>query len=1416
MTPQSLRRRVSFFSLQGVVCRCMISLTLLALSIGGLPALGGAQQNCEPDGDVNQSGSVTVADALLTFEHALRLTQLSECQQRIADVFPQPIAPDDTITVADALCIFERALRLPSCLDSIPSPNQRPIANAGTDQSVDAGAVVALMGTASDPDGTIVNYLWEQTGGTAVILSGADAVTATFTAPDVAADETLTFRLTVTDNDGAEASAEVSVTVRRVNLPPVVDVVASQAVDAGAIVILMAPASDSDGMIVNYLWEQTGGTAVILSGADAVTATFTAPDVAADETLTFRLTVTDNDGAQVSGNVSVTVRPVNLPPVVSAEVMTVQQYTAAVADGADLIFLHFDLLGTAIDPDGTIVEYQWAQLGGPTVTLSGANTPAVSFTIRASLGTVRDWDVVYLDEVYSLTFRLTVTDDDGAQASDEVVVTSQPVDNLPPIVYAAVFQYFPEDLDFFVLEEDEYLMLTLSLATFAEDDELIFLIGQAFDPDGTIVGYFWEQTGGTTVSLASTNRRATVFAVPEVSEDETLTFRLTVTDSDGATAQNTVSVAVAGRPPEPGTISGTVIVGEGSVVDSDTMDPFEPVVGNDSLQGQQVALSPPITVAGHVDGQRDEVDVYHVTLAEPTDIILKVGDWPDADLDLYLADASGAIIDGSVGYERFEAIGTGRRPVGEFLVMVRASAGSSNYVLTLRTFDSRRAIPKAYRSGMQLGAEFAPDSIVLEPREDLDETEREALIASLVSDASTARDGIAGLEGFGLERDEVITPSGPVLLEFYDPIAETNALTGRDSIPGEGAVGPLHHATWETAAKARMSRMVKALGTDPDVSYAEPNYVADALLIPNDPIYSRQSHYPQINLPEAWNVTTGEHDVVVAVIDSGVAYHPDLSYRLLPGYDFIRDLDKAGDGDGIDSDPSDPLGFELGAEDVDFHGTHVAGTIGAETNNSLGVAGVTWRGQIMPLRVLGINRKGDNHDISQAILYAAGLPNASGTFPTDGPADIINLSLGPGNKECKSLRPVSEATRDAITKALDAGIHVVIAAGNDGCDVPTPMSLISRVINVGGVDRSGRKVSTSNHGSTIDVVAPGSFVLSTWVDDSDPGAPIYTYDDKTGTSMAAPHVAGVLALMLAINPNLTPEDIGGMIRSPQGRIFCKLGPCPVPTPITTDLGPAGFDQTFGFGLIDARSAVIVAQGTLGRPPGKGNRPRIALNPDSLDFGDSITGLISVVSNVGSGGTIEIGLVATDAPWLTAEFVEMSRGRTREGLRRSQLNVWVDRTGLSPGVYFGNVFLSSNVGDRRVPVTMEVQEPGGNAGTVYILIAEPDSLDPVGQVTTDASRDYEYLTPELPGGSYIVIAGTDRDNDRFICDSGEACGAWRSIDSREAVNVDGDQTGVSIPLALDLITDSGELPLTALFPEGMQSSDIVTNGFRISP
>ena len=199
---------------QHTVRRFVTSLALLALIIMGLPALSGAQQTCQSDGDVDQNGSVTAADALLVFQQALSLAQLNDCQRSIADVFPLPTSPDGNITASDALCIFQKALSLPSCLDTLPSANQPPVADAGPDQFVDAGTVVVLSGTGSDPDGTIASYGWTQTGGTTVSLTGTASAMAGFTAPEVTVAETLTFRFTVTDDAGAQANDDVRVTIQ--------------------------------------------------------------------------------------------------------------------------------------------------------------------------------------------------------------------------------------------------------------------------------------------------------------------------------------------------------------------------------------------------------------------------------------------------------------------------------------------------------------------------------------------------------------------------------------------------------------------------------------------------------------------------------------------------------------------------------------------------------------------------------------------------------------------------------------------------------------------------------------------------------------------------------------------------------------------------------------------------------------------------------------------------------------------------------------------------------------------------------------------------------------------------------------------------------------------------------------------------
>ena len=325
------------------------------------------------------------------------------------------------------------------------------------------------------------------------------------------------------------------------------------------------------------------------------------------------------------------------------------------------------------------------------------------------------------------------------------------------------------------------------------------------------------------------------------------------------------------------------------------------------------------------------------------------------------------------------------------------------------------------------------------------------------------------------------------------------------------------------------------------------------MLTPNDNQYSHQWHFEKINLPDAWDTSIGSNQVKVAVLDSGVVMsHPDLTARLSDdGYDFVSYVSSTGDGDGIDNNPDDPGGGVEnpncnGSKASSFHGTHVTGILGASTDNNLGVAGVDWNTLIMPIRVLGCS--GTTYDIAQGVRYAAGLENNSGILVSD-PADIINMSL--------AGKFPTEILRSAVADAVNAGVIVVAAAGNEGRSSPYYPAAYEGVISVVATDINNRKALFSNYGSTVDVAAPGVSIWNTSAKYQN-GVINTGYKKMSGTSMAAPHVAGVASLMKSVYSDMSPEDFEAILMSGN---------------ITDDLGDSGRDDYFGFGLINAKKAV---------------------------------------------------------------------------------------------------------------------------------------------------------------------------------------------------------------------------------------------------
>ncbi len=365
-----------------------------------------------------------------------------------------------------------------------------------------------------------------------------------------------------------------------------------------------------------------------------------------------------------------------------------------------------------------------------------------------------------------------------------------------------------------------------------------------------------------------------------------------------------------------------------------------------------------------------------------------------------------------------------------------------------------------------------------------------------------------------------------------------------------------------------LNDLVTTLRADPSVEYAEEDRMMKRLLTPNDSRYAEQWHYYEanggLNLPLAWDITTGT-GVTVAVLDTGYRPHADLVANIVGGYDFISDSFVGNDGNARDTDAQDPGDWytagqcppDPGASDSSWHGTHVAGTVAAVSNNGSGVAGVAFGARVLPLRVLG-RCGGYTSDIADAIVWASG-GAVSGVPTNTNVARVISMSLG-GQGSCDTT------TQNAINSARSRGSVVVVAAGNEQQNAAnvSPASC-SGVITVASVNRNGGRAWYSNFGAVVDVAAPGgdttvtaNGVLSTLNSGATtPGSDNYEF--YQGTSMATPHVAGVVALMLSRNGALTPDEVETRLRN------------------STRAFPASCSQC-GTGIVDALAAVNAATG----------------------------------------------------------------------------------------------------------------------------------------------------------------------------------------------------------------------------------------------
>ncbi len=413
------------------------------------------------------------------------------------------------------------------------------------------------------------------------------------------------------------------------------------------------------------------------------------------------------------------------------------------------------------------------------------------------------------------------------------------------------------------------------------------------------------------------------------------------------------------------------------------------------------------------------------------------------------------------------------------------------------------------------------------------------------------------------------------------------------------------------ASKQLMIEIMK----DPNVLAVEPDVRMKRLFVPNDPLYAQQWHYKNgaggINAEPAWDVTKGA-GTVVAVLDTGITPHTEFAGQLVPGYDFIADIATAADGDGRDADPNDPGDYDY-YYDSSWHGTHVAGTIAAKTDNAVGTAGVAPDAKILPVRVLGVGG-GYTSDILDAITWSSG-GTVAGVPANANPAEVINLSLG-GGGAC------STAWQTAIDAAVARGTTIVVAAGNSGGDAAslTPASC-NNVIAVSAVGPTGTKASYSSFGPVVDVAAPGGSgfnpaadnILSTYnLGLTTQGAEGYAWN--AGTSMAAPHVAGIVALIQSASA--TPKTPAQVKKILENTAYANGG---FP-------GGCSYAVPCGTGIVDAHAAVLVANGTNPLPA---DPPAAPPPPPAIELQNGVTvtgitvaanGIISYELHVPNGAT----------------------------------------------------------------------------------------------------------------------------------------------------------------------------------------------------
>lgn len=786
--------------------------------------------------------------------------------------------------------------------------------------------------------------------------------------------------------------------------------------------------------------------------------------------------------------------------------------------------------------------------------------------------------------------------------------------------------------------------------------------------------------------------------------------------------------SVPALPPSP--LSGVISIEANSRVDQDTMDQLG-LEGAQAATGIQ-ALPASFVLAGYVSGAagtypsasaqcqpfayaEDAVDEYSVPLAEGETLVLESfgSCLADPELELQVEGAGPLPASVNAGPARYTL----------------TAGDSTEYRVTVRNTGNAPA-----RYILAKSVAFGAEGMAFDwPRYRF--IEGEAVVA--LADDDTVRAAMATpaaekARGLGAGKWLMTMPGNRVRSAQAGPVAE-------DTL------------NW-----------IRELRATPGVLSATPNYVFSSQQTGtpvSEPLYTRQWHYDLINGPAAWQLAPGGGaGVNVAVLDSGLlqvssgAWHPDLAANVS---DIMRDYI---DG-GVPADPGSSVGGDV------FHGTHVAGTVAAVVNDT-GSGGVAYGAGLVPVRVLGEGGTGSSADLVAAINW---LVAGSGGQPY---ADVVNMSLG-GLPRIPDLE-------QAIAAGVDKGMVFVAAAGNSATSTLSYPAASPNVLAVSAVDGAGQLAGYSNFGSWIDLAAPGGDasrdsnldgsgdVVWSTSGERDGGVSIAGYQGLQGTSMASPHVAGVLALMKARDPDMNYDKV---------RVWLQGGQM-------TD-GQARRNDTLGWGVLDAARAVSAA--------GTGFADTIlSASPALVSLSNEGEQSVSVELSVFGGGNVA-NLSLGDSP----AWIEVSGCQT---LPPCSLQVTLLKENLVPDEPArSTIVVSYQVdGTEASPLTIPVigqlvsDEEARNAGRHFVLLVntEPNNSGlymAESQVALEAENgiyafrfenddgeEPQHLREVRPG-DYYLVAGSDLDGDGVICQPGEACAEYPVTGLREVITIREGQT-----------------------------------------